>query len=140
MKRSREELAEEEEVNFQKWVSENVKKKTKIHEVEDETIRWIKEVEDCGIEEDSPELIDLEEEASQAWDDVQGGSLPVEAVREARKQEVGYMGQRGIWKVVPLAESWKNTGKAPVSVRWVDTNKGTPEEITVRSRLVARVF
>ena len=50
------------------------------------------------------------------------------------------MQKRELWKVVPIEESWERTGKAPVSVRWVDTNKGGPEEWLVRSRLVARDF
>ena len=35
---------------------------------------------------------------------------------------------------------WGKLGKAPVSVRWVDTNKGGDGEMVVRSRLVARDF
>ena len=36
-----------------------------------------------------------------------------------------------------MTECWDKTGKAPVSVRWVDVRKGSGE---VRSRLVARDF
>ena len=50
------------------------------------------------------------------------------------------MEERGIWVLRPIEECWQKTGKAPVSVRWVDTNKGTPEFVEVRSRLVARDF
>ena len=40
----------------------------------------------------------------------------------------------------PIDECWDKTGEAPVSVRWVDTNKGGLNEMIVRSRLVARDF
>ena len=48
----------------------------------------------------------------------------MEEVKVARKEEVTYMEQRGIWGLSPIQECWDKTGKAPVSVRWVDTNKG----------------
>ena len=75
-----------------------------------------------------------------AWDDVNGGELPLKEVRSARKEEIGYMQGRGIWKLVPETECWNKTGKEPVTVRWVDTNKGGTESMEVRSRLVARDF
>ena len=46
------------------------------------------------------------------------------------------MVKRGIWKVRPTTESWETLGKAPESVRWVDTLKSDG----VRSRQVARDF
>ena len=36
-----------------------------------------------------------------AWDDVNGGDLPIGLVREARKEEVGFMQDRGIWTLRP---------------------------------------
>ena len=71
-----------------------------------------------------------------AWDDVHGKELKIEDVLAGRKEEVGYMQKRGIWSEVDVEECWRNTGKAPVSVKWVDTDKGTE----VRCRLVARDF
>ena len=50
------------------------------------------------------------------------------------------METRGIWVLRPLEECWQKTGKKPVSVRWVDTNKGSGSEVVVRSRMVARDF
>ena len=101
---------------------------------------WVNEVEQawiCREEEDE----DVEwEPVGEAWDDVHGGVLPVEKVKEARLEEVGFMHERGLWAVVPVQQSWKLTGKGPVSVRWVDTNKGGEGEMVVRSRLVARDF
>ena len=40
--------------------------------------------------------------------------------------------------VVPIAECRRLTGRAPISIRWVCTNKGDHEKPTVRCRLVTR--
>ena len=93
---------------------------------------WVHEVNSAAIEE--------EEEEVGAWDDVHGGDLPIGKVREARKEEVGFMQTRNIWSEVPTKECWDKTGRRPVSVRWVDVNKGGEERMEVRSRLVARDF
>ena len=68
--------------------------------------------------------------------------MPVDKVKAARAEEVGYMEGRGIWSVRPVSECWEKTGRKPVSVRWVDTDKGFMGEggMEVRSRLVARDF
>ena len=50
------------------------------------------------------------------------------------------MEKKGIWIEVDIEECWKTTGKAPVTVKWVDTDKGTEEDPRIRSRLVARDF
>ena len=50
------------------------------------------------------------------------------------------MTDRGMWVLRPIQECWEKLGKAPVTVKWVDTNKGTPEDMMIRSRLVARDF
>jgi hypothetical protein len=72
-----------------------------------------------------------------ALDDVHGGVLDIGKVREARAEEVVYMQSKGIWKEVPTQKCWDKTGKAPVTVKWVDTEKLGG---VVRSRLVARDF
>jgi hypothetical protein len=72
-----------------------------------------------------------------ALDDVHGGVLDLEKVREARAEEVDFMQSRGIWREVPIEEAWSSTGRGPVSVKWVDTEKLGG---VVRSRLVARDF
>ena len=43
-----------------------------------------------------------------------------------------------MWKLVPREESKKHTGKDPISVRWVHTNKGDDVAPNMRARLVAR--
>ena len=76
----------------------------------------------------------------EALDDLSGENLPQEGVRLARKEEVGYMEGRKLWTPKPVKECWEKTGKAPVSVRWVDISKGGKGKIDLRSRLVARDF
>ena len=75
-----------------------------------------------------------------AWDDVNNIPLPVNLVKEARREEMGHMKGK-IFKVVKRAESWRMTGKAPITTKWVDTDKthGTGEPM-IRSRWVARDF
>ena len=46
----------------------------------------------------------------------------------------------GVWKEASVAECWEKTGRDPVTVKWVDTDKGEGDEVRVRSRLVARDF
>ena len=64
----------------------------------------------------------------------------MDKVKEAREEEIGYMNKRGIWLIKPVSDCWERTGKAPVSVRWVNTNKGGPDKMDIRCRLVARDF
>ena len=75
-----------------------------------------------------------------AWADVHGGEISLADLRRARREEIGFMTGRNIWTETSEKECWLVTGKAPVSVRWVDVNKGNPEEPEIRCRLVARDF
>ena len=49
---------------------------------------WVSEVQS---------VMKKDEGEREAWDDVEGGELPIEEVRVARKEEVAYMEQREIW-------------------------------------------
>ena len=72
----------------------------------------------------------------EAWD-VKGGWLDREKVREARMEEVGYMKRKLLWDEVSRSDA---SGHRIVSVKWVDTNKGTESKPKIRCRLVARYF
>ena len=75
-----------------------------------------------------------------AWDDVNDMELPIEKVREARREEMKYMKGK-TFKVVKRSEAYTVTGKSPISTRWVDTDKSHGNgEMLVRSRWVARDF
>ena len=59
-------------------------------------------------------------------------------VAKAREKEMEYFESKGVWEKVPKSEAIANTGKQPITVKWVDVNKGDDEEPNCRSRLVAR--
>ena len=71
------------------------------------------------------------------WDDVKGGWLIESTVRKARADEMEYVRKRGVYERRPYAEAKARTGKSPIRLRWVDTNKGTESEPNYRSRIVA---
>ena len=73
-----------------------------------------------------------------AWDDVSGKVLDKEMVHQARKEEIDEFHKHEVYTQTELAECWKETGKAPVKVRWIDINKGDSENPDYRSRLVAK--
>ena len=79
---------------------------------------WVHDVTSAMVVEEE------EEEEVEAWDDVHGGTLPKEMVEETRQGKIGFMKGRNIWSLKPIKDCWRGTGKAPVTVRWVDTNKG----------------
>ena len=68
------------------------------------------------------------------WDDVHNVQIPLEEIKAARREELQFMQSRNLWTVVPKKECLRLTGKQPVSVRWVDTNKGRGGAIDVRSK------
>ena len=71
-------------------------------------------------------------------DDLTGLLLPPELVRAARAKELEYFNAKEVWEKRPMGESRRITGKPPISVRWVDVNKGDNQCPNIRSRLVAR--
>ena len=71
-------------------------------------------------------------------DSVTGQPLPEALVRAARQLELDYFKKKHVWDKVPRSEAWARTGKPPITVRWIDTNKGGDDTPNVRCRLVAR--
>jgi len=71
-------------------------------------------------------------------DESSGQVLRDDLVQAARHQELKYFADKGVWKKVPVAEARRRNGKAPISVRWIDINKGDDANPRYRSRLVAR--
>ena len=70
-----------------------------------------------------------------------GGILPAEKVKEAeaRRLEMDYLKEKhGVYVPRPRAECFEETGKPPIPVRWLGTNKGDPTNPNYRSRLVVR--
>ena len=73
-----------------------------------------------------------------ARDDVSGAALKPEEVRRARAEEIKYVHDMGFYEKVPIDQCHARTGKAPISTRWIDINKGDQESPNYRSRFVAR--
>ena len=68
-------------------------------------------------------------------DDVKGGLLPMDLVREARRSEMEGFAQRRVYEIRPRWECEQEGGKV-IGVRWVDVAKNDG----VRSRLVCTDF
>ena len=87
--------------------------------------------------------LDPEWYESEFYDEISGKMLDPEMVKEARAKEleeiykVRHTGKT-LYHKVPIEECYEKTGKAPISVRWIDINKGDDEKPEYRSRLVAR--
>ena len=71
-------------------------------------------------------------------DDLTGLPLPPELCRAARQKELEYFESKGVWELWTINEARRRMGRSPISVRWVETNKGDDENPNIRSRLVAR--
>ena len=71
-------------------------------------------------------------------DDLTGLALPPDLCDQARAEELRYFKEKGVWVIKRINECLRRTGKPPISVRWVETNKGDDQNPRIRSRLVAR--
>ena len=69
-----------------------------------------------------------------ARDDITGDALDPKLMARARKEEMAYFRQMGVYDKVDINEAWNVTGKAPIAVRWVDINKGDSRAPNYRSR------
>ena len=109
-------------------------------EVEIKGLEFWEDVIDKIAEEQVRRIAQVAVDRSWAWDDVHGGYLNREKVFESREEEVDYMKNKGVWREVDEEECWRVTEKAPVTVKWVDADKGSEDSPLIRSRLVARDF
>ena len=75
-----------------------------------------------------------------AWDDIHDRELNKEKVLEARREELSYFKKMDVGEIVDIKEAWNVTGQAPISTKWIDTNKGDEKNEDYRSRIVARQF
>ena len=73
-----------------------------------------------------------------AWDDVSGAEFDPTMVKVARQEEIDYVRKMHLYDKVPIAECKRAIGKMPITVRWVDINKGDQDSPNYRSRIVAR--
>ena len=72
------------------------------------------------------------------YDTTTGQLLKGNLVAAARQLVLEYFRSKNVWTKVPRKECFDNTGKPPITVKWVDTNKGDDDAPNYRSRLVAR--
>ena len=79
-----------------------------------------------------------DESLERAWDDVSGAELDARQVKRARQEEIDYVHKMKLYEKVPKSECYRKTGKAPITLRWIDINKGDHNSPNYRSRLVAR--
>ena len=78
-------------------------------------------------------LADVEEES--------GKELPWHAVRKARKMELQYLRDLGVYENVDEKEAVGKYGVTPIDTKWVDTDKAFEgEPMQIRSRMCAREF
>ena len=70
-------------------------------------------------------------------DDLTGQLLNPELARAARANELEYFDGKDVWEVRSIEECRRHTGKPPVTVRWVEVNKGDDVNPNIRSILVA---
>ena len=80
----------------------------------------------------------IEDKFWEAWDDVNGGSLKPEKVQMARQAELEWLHQQKVYTKRKISECMEVTGKPPIRLLWIDTNKGDDENENYRSRLVVR--
>ena len=72
------------------------------------------------------------------FDDLTKQQLPTALVKSARKKELDDSEMKTVWNRVPAQDAWKLSGRPPITVWWVDVNKGDDEVPNIRSFLVAR--
>jgi hypothetical protein len=78
----------------------------------------------------------LKSKPGAVYDDITGFELPDQLVQLARQEELGYLVDKiCIWKITDVSECIAVTGYSPISVRWVDLNRGDLENPEIRSRL-----
>ena len=71
-------------------------------------------------------------------DDLTGKLLEAVRVTSAKHEELTEMYRRQVWVEKSVDECFQDTGKPPIPVRWVVTNKGDELHPNVRCRLVAK--
>ena len=62
--------------------------------------------------------------------------LHLHEVKIARHKEIQYLWDRNVYEYAPGAEARAQTGRNPVDLKWIDTNKSTTVSPRHRSRLV----
>ena len=72
------------------------------------------------------------------YDDIAGVQLSTEGVLAARKEELDWLKKAEVHEKRTIEECWNETGKAPITLKWIDRNKGDSVKPNYRSRIVVR--
>ena len=72
------------------------------------------------------------------YDDVTGQKLDSKLVQVSRQDELDELVRLEVYDEVPTSQCYEHTGRAPISARWIDINKGDHIKRKYRSRFVAR--
>ncbi|CAK0838042.1 unnamed protein product, partial [Prorocentrum cordatum] len=72
------------------------------------------------------------------YDDLTGLPLDPTLVKAARRLEMDFMAQLGVWVYAREEDCQRELGRRPLSVRWVDIDKGDTDRPDYRSRLVVQ--
>ena len=83
--------------------------------------------------------VDADQGLSEEWeaeDDFKGGPLDPREVKIARENEIKYLWDMEVYEYSTEAEARARTGRNPVGLKWIDTNKVSAEAPRHRSRLV----
>ena len=79
-----------------------------------------------------------EEHWRRYWDDVLGKELRGDLVRAARAEEIATVKNMQVLVKVDRELCFRETGRPPIKLRWVDVNKGDADRPKYRSRIVAK--
>merc|ERR1712051_393273 len=79
------------------------------------------------------DLFNMVAEEWEASDDVKGGALDPVLVKAARDKELKYVHDMGIYEYWSTSDAMNRSGKRPLRLKWIDTDKGGGN---LRSRLV----
>ena len=92
-----------------------------------------------GEEYDSPGVLKMNTSRHERYvDDLTGQPLPPELCRKARATAIEYFKGKEVWTLRKVSEALRRQGKPPITVRWVEVNKGDDLNPKIRSRLAAR--
>ena len=72
------------------------------------------------------------------YDDITGVQLSTEGVLAARKEELDWLKKAEVYEKRTIEECWNETGKAPITLKRIDRNKGDSLKPNYRSRIVVR--
>ena len=72
------------------------------------------------------------------YDEYTGAELPPELVEKAKQEELETYRKHAVYTKMPRSECFRITGKPPIGVRWVISNKGDAKNPEIRARLVAK--